>query len=769
MTNCTKRPRMVLGGMVRGGGVVGRSLATLIGVLAVVAVLGVAVSDAWAQDDKTAVPNMKLGAAEFPGEDAIILRWEQYFTLEKDGTVRRRDHKWLKLLTPRPIRAVADPRIDYCVGQDELKIRTAQTILPDGTVLPVPDYSFNKAGPDDVAGWPEYTNWEQMVICFSGIVNDCVLELDYEIVTKPGVIPWLEADLRVIQDYPTAQRVVSITVPVGTELRYRSDNLSPAPRPEITSAADGKTTYRLSFENVAGAPGEPQSLPWQKRCGRLRFTTCPRAADWVSALVKRVDGAARAHAAIKKFVEAAAEKETDPLERVRKVAKKLRDSFNFVDSAKTMRSFECRSAAEVLHSNYGNPLEAAALLAAALRSLGMKTVIEVAVDADVWNDAVPTSTAFTEMVVLVDIDGDVVHLRPQHGEFRNPGEWGRHWLLGLDESGKLRKTYVYARGEKEPSEIQIDGKVTVDADGKAAGDLRFRLTGAFYDPTKLETSGQQENLIKDVVGRVLSEFDVKSHSITMLSDEMLKATAKVTSNGKLQNHGKRNLLQLGGGPAFLPTFPVPLGCSYRKTDVQMSGQIRENVDLVVELPEEWGAAVVPVSLPRTSGKWGTAEQTVAVDGQTVHLHRTIATNTDTIASDDFAAIREAVNSLRTEAARMLVVGPREGPAEKPSEEPAEKTATAGGVSNEGGESATEAADDIGEETRTRTTDLIYARIRIEMEKAITKRAALLKAGTAPSDPQIRKLEGIILRARDLLAQAGEVVADVEPPIAEPAS
>jgi hypothetical protein len=63
-------------------------------------------------------------------------------------------------------------------------------------------------------------------------------------------------------------------------------------------------------------------------------------------------------------------------------------------------------------------------------------------------------------------------------------------------------------------------------------------------------------------------------------------------------------------------------------------------------------------------------------------------------------------------------------------------------------------------------DLLYATMRIRMEEAIEERATLLKAGTEPSDPQVRRLEGVIMRARDLLTDAGEVVEPVEPPIVE---
>lgn len=425
--------------------------------------------------------------------------------MEKDGTVHRRDHQWIKLLNSRPIWRVADPRIDFVHGQDKLIIHTAQTHLPDGKILPVPDYSFNIAGPDDVAGWPQYAGWQQQIVCFSGIENNVVLELDYEIVTPSGVLPWIEADLRLHEDYPIVARVVSVTLPEGTVLHHQLDRVAPADSHFDQSVEGGTVTYRWAFDDLSGARAEPQSAPWQRRCGRLMFTTVPSTSAWASAMLDRVNRAGQPDDTIKKFAESAVEDEAEGAQRVRKIAKKLHDSFNFVNSRKTMRSLECRTAAEVMSANYGNPLESAALCLAAVRSLGMTASPAVGIDANLWDESdevAPTGSVFAGAVVLVDLPDGPVYVHPQHGVFKNPGGWGRHWLLSVDDAGTLKRTYVYARGEREPSELHIAGKITVNPDGEATGELRIRATGAFFDPAKLETADAQKSLVQGLVGRV---------------------------------------------------------------------------------------------------------------------------------------------------------------------------------------------------------------------------------------------------------------------------
>ena len=83
-----------------------------------------------------AAPDLAARGSQYSSHDAVILRWVQHWTLDRDGTLHRRNHQWVRLHNSRPIRRYGDPRIDFVHGRDELIIHTAQSHLPDGTVLP---------------------------------------------------------------------------------------------------------------------------------------------------------------------------------------------------------------------------------------------------------------------------------------------------------------------------------------------------------------------------------------------------------------------------------------------------------------------------------------------------------------------------------------------------------------------------------------------------------------------------------------------------------
>ena len=602
-----------------------------------------------------ATPDLSATADQYPDDDAVIVRWEQAWTWTPNGALTRRDHQWIKLFNSRPIDAVADPRIHYNKSEDTVTIHTAQTHLPDGGTIAVPDYSYNIAAPNDLSGWPAYAEWQDQIVSFSGIQDNAVTELDYEVTTKPGVLPWISEDLRIDDDYPIIERVVKLTVPAGTDVLEHLDRVNQ--QPEKTSGK-GNDTYTWTFKNLPSGKGEPQSLSWQQRCPRLRFTTCPSAEAWVAAYVAPARRAAQTDDAIRAFAEAAIEHETNACEQTRKIAEKIGETFNMIDSPKARRSLQCRPAPEVLQANYGNPLEAAALLTAALRSLDIKADIDVAVNARAFSDKVPTDAMLDRLVAHVELDDGPLHIDPTDGVIHNPGSYGPRLLLGLNDAGEIRETRVYARGEHDPSQLRVTGRVNIDDQGNATGTLKLRLTGRFYDPTSLDSADAQKSLVKKTVASVITGPKVREYVITTLSDEALEATVELGDDEPLSSVDKLRLIELGDGPAFLDTVHLPLNRSQRNTRLDIGGAVQESVDITVELPDEWTAAVAPAALPKLAADWGAIEQQVDPSDGVLRIRREVNIDTDEVSPEAYQSLRTSVNDLRAAGSRTLMFGPK---------------------------------------------------------------------------------------------------------------
>ena len=66
--------------------------------------------------------------------------------------------------------------------------------------------------------------------------------------------------------------------------------------------------------------------------------------------------------------------------------------------------------------------------------------------------------------------------------------------------------------------------------------------------------------------------------------------------------------------------------------------------------------------------------------------------------------------------------------------------------------------------RDATGDMIYATVRVQMDILLADRKALLDAGHDVTDPEVRKKEESIRKAIALLAENGETIEPIDPPI-----
>ncbi len=598
-------------------------------------------------------PDLNVGAAQHPNADAIILSWEQHFVIENDGSFRRRDRRWVRLMSPRANREFADPRIDYLAGRDRLVIHKAETILPDGTVMPVPEYSFNDAALDDVAGWPTWAAWQQKVISFSGIDRGAVVFLDYEVITPAGALPWLEEDLRLVHSAPVVERYVVVHLPSTTPLHYQLDNLRHDPDVYRHYDAQGRTIHRWKLTDLPAAHQEEQSPRWEERSPRLRFSTSRGAAQWVRTITQNVEKAAIADDAVRSFLEDATRDVIDDDERLRALTARIRNTIHVVTAGNTLEGWSARPAPEVLRSGYGNPLEIAALCMAALRLADQNVSVRIAVNAPNWIDALPTTSAFAGVILAVGDPFRPVLVHPERGPLPSPGSWGRKLLLHLDRTDSLIRNYLQERGENTGSVAKIAGTMTLQREGKVTGELRLSLTGAFYDPEKLETADAQKAFFSGLVQHLALGVKVTGHAITTLSRDELKATITLETDEPLPVLGGQRIFRLGEGPVLLRAFPLPLTGSQRHTDVMVNGRCQEEVELRIVFPKGVSPLVVPRGFPAVEETWGRARQQVDIHDGELRFRRSMAIDQERIPASEFDSLRRAVNDLRAEQSLLL--------------------------------------------------------------------------------------------------------------------
>ena len=608
-------------------------------------------------------------AAETP--DAVIELWEQRWTLNADGSSVYYEKQHVRLNNERAYHDFADPRITFNADTDRLEVLVARTKLPNGTYRELPAYAKIEVAPDAAAGWPAFANLRQRLLVMSGVQPGCVVELEYKIASKLGARPYVAADLRVDHHYPIDKRTIAVDVPAGAEVRWATANL-PA-----TGAKSGANSW--TFTDLPGAADELQSPPWQSSRPRVMFSTAGLASTWLKNKTAQMDAAVDKSELISKLAAEWTKDQQEPSDKLRALQEKLAASFNFLEFPVAWRPAAVRPAAEVIESNYGLPEEAVAALLALARAVDLPVVPGILVNDEIWNREVPQDSLVAAYVVLLVVQpanvrpvenagqpgGHVVAVDtglapeiwdPHWGRILREGRWAGYTLLPVPDV-LMPRTSREPWANPDENRCQVRGKLTLGDDGNLAGTLSVHITGLFATSESLRSADAQKARINTLLGRLLPDLNIENLVVKTLAAGEFEASAQVKSSKPLKKVNERYSVRLAQDGPFLADVPLPLGIARRETAVRLPGPFDEDIDLTLEWPEKWRLEVQPGEVPGAGADWGAVEQTVALDKHSLTLQRHTRVNRNELPAPTFLVLRAALNELRSEYARTLVLKP----------------------------------------------------------------------------------------------------------------
>jgi transglutaminase-like putative cysteine protease len=610
--------------------------------------------------------------------DAVIELWDQHWTQNADGSTVYHETQHVRLNSERAYHDFADPRITFNASTDRLEVLAARVKLPDGTYRELPDYAKIEVAPNASAGWPAFANIRQRLLVMSGIEPGCVVELEYKITTGGRdstspypARPYVAADLRVDHHYPIEKRTITVDAPAGVEVRWATSNLP------TTAVQSG--TNRWTFTDLPAAADEPQSPLWQTCHPRVAFSTAGLASRWLASATARLEAAADQSELISKLAGEWTKDQEDPSDKLRALQEKLASSFNFVEFPVAWRPAAVRPASQVLECNYGLPAEAAAALLALARAAGLPVLPGILVNDAVWNKDVPQDGLVAAYVVLL-VDkragdqlprgagqGDSPYAAldsgrppeiwdPHLGRILHEGRWAGYTLLPVPDV-LLPRTLIEPWASPDESRCQLRGKLTLADDGNVSGNVTLRTSGLFATSESLRSTDAQRSRASTLLGRVVPDLKVESVVVKTLAAGEFEVSAQVKSSKPLKKARERYSLRLAEDGPFLADVPLPLAVSRRETGVHVPGPFDEDIDLTLEWPEKWRLEIRPGEVKGATGEWGAVEQTASVDQQRLVVHRHTRITHGELSPADFQMLRAALNELRSEYARTLVLKP----------------------------------------------------------------------------------------------------------------
>lgn len=588
--------------------------------------------------------------------DAEILVWHQGWHLNPDGTVTLTEKQHVRFNNERAFGDLADPRITYNVDTDKLELLVARTRLPDGTYRELPSYGRVEVAPGGVAGWPAFAGLRQAVLVMPGLEPGAVTEVEYRLTRSADAARYLVADVRLDHRYPVRERRVEVGMLRHAKIEPQVVNL-PSDQYRTSVRSEGeRVIWTLEAGPLPENPDEPQCPPWYERCPRLALSSAGDGHAFIHDRLADMDGLA---GAVDDDLRAAATTWTagltDPQARLRALQEKLAATFSVVDMPAAWRTGKLRSAAECLRSGYGLPDEAALTLLALARAVGLDAQPAIVTTDAAWLAAAGQDSMVGAFIVTLAGDRDGLGWDPRYGRVARDGRWFGASVRG-PSSIAAGAGALPAWNDPDESRLVCSGSIKIGADGNYSGALVIRLTGLFVTSEALRAEGAQKSRLQAIAKRVLPDVQVESFVVRELSTGRFEAELKVKSAAALPRLGGAWRFCWPADAPFGADVPLPLAASTRRLPVRLVGACTEQIDLAIEWPEGWEASITPRALPAVSRPWGSVEQGVTLEPARLRLSRTVRLAERVMSPATFGEVRGAINALRGESARLLVVG-----------------------------------------------------------------------------------------------------------------
>lgn len=596
-------------------------------------------------------------AASASKPDAIILSWNQLWTLRDDRTIIYEEHRQVQINHERAIGEFADPRITYDKDTQQLEILHCRTKRPDGRTVDLPKYAQTDVAPEGCAGFPAFAAIQQRVLVMPAIEPGAVLELGYRITTKPAEPAEISADIRLADRYPVIVRQVRIDMPRGAGVAPVICNV-PDDRIEQTVSQNDAGGVRMSFifTNLPGIPGESHGPAWQLRQPRFAFCSAGSTQEWLINRSRSQSEAADASDLCDKLAPEWTKGAASDSDKFRAIQEKLAKTFTFVAFDPTWKSPGARPASRIVDSNYGTTADAAIALIALARAAHLLARPAVIVADAVWLEDAPHSGNVLADLVAVGEGSKLEVWHPQFGRVQRDKRWNDASILLL-ESGELQRISLPSWNVAEASGVAARASIAVAADGTAAGSLSLRQTGLFVNCENLRSQDAQRARVRDLTGRVLPGFEVASFTVQALGPDEFEAQAQIKSAKQLEKIAGSYRVALGLDGPSQADVALPLAHQNLRAPIRLGGAFTEHVHLEVRWPAKWVADASPPSVEAIQDAWGRVEQSVSSEAETLILDRTLKLTQRDLDPTHMRAMREAINQLRSEKSRTLLLKP----------------------------------------------------------------------------------------------------------------
>jgi hypothetical protein len=338
-------------------------------------------------------------AEEHPNAGADILYSYDYIEFYDDGTSVNRNVTRVKIFNERG-RSFASNSISYREGYQEVKILFANTIKPDGKVIPLNSGDIHDSS--EYAGYEFYTDIKVKRFTMPAVEDGCIIEYAYEIKNLKPVLSFDYFNTFFCQNiFPMEEDIAEIVLPDNIELKYKKFKTTLTP--QIIAEGNKK---RYIFTNTR----QKEIIPESRMPSLYDSDAFPQLSFWTlnswdvisNWYIKLIKEQMKSNSELDDFTkQLIAGKKTDE-EKINTIFNFVSQNIRYIAVLLGPHTHKPHQANEIFQKRYGDCKDKTVLLLTMLKIAGIKgTPALVPANGKYFNESMPSLNAFNHVIAVV--------------------------------------------------------------------------------------------------------------------------------------------------------------------------------------------------------------------------------------------------------------------------------------------------------------------------------------------------------------------------------
>ncbi len=491
--------------------------------------------------------NQAPKAEEHPNAGADVLYSYSYVEYFDDGTSVIRSIQRIKIFNERG-RSFASKSISYREGYQKVEILFANTIKPDGKIIPLDKKDIVDSS--EYAGYEFYTDIKVKKFTMPAVEDGCIIEAAYEIINLKPVLSMDFSNIFLCQNlFPIEEDIVEIVLPEGTGLKYK--NFRTDISPKIT--VDGKKK-KYVFVNSK----QKEIIPESRMPSLLDRNVYPQIYLWTldgwdsisKWYINLVREQMQPDADLENFTkQLIADKKTDE-DKINAIFNFVSQNVRYIAVLLGPHTYKPHVASEIFKKRYGDCKDKTVLLLTMLKIAGIEgKPALVPANGKYFDDTVPSLNAFNHIIAVVPAKDKYFWLDATNetASFDSPPFSISTTVFLINEDGSYRFIRTpeldnkkdYIRFEKHYNineEGNADVNYTYEFFGKSAEAIRYSFKYSppeqrkkFFENLGLEVRDLTLNSFTDTRTPFIIKFSGTLKNLVQVLDEDTMVLSNVIS------------------------------------------------------------------------------------------------------------------------------------------------------------------------------------------------------------------------------------------------